>query len=94
MQLPKIAQKGPFKVNVEAGKTYFWCSCGLSQSQPFCDSSHKGSGFKSKSFIAERTETLFLCGCKATKASPRCDGTHLSLSEERIDKTPHDNDNN
>lgn len=79
MQLPKIAQKGPYKVNVEAGKTYFWCTCGLSQNQPFCDGQHKGSGLKSRPFVAERNQTLYLCGCKATQEAPFCDGTHSSL---------------
>ncbi len=74
-----VAQKGPFAVDVEAGKAYFWCACGRSANQPFCDSSHKGTGFKPVQFVADETETVYLCGCKRTGNRPRCDGTHSSL---------------
>ena len=58
---PQIAQKSPFEVQVEAGKSYWWCACGKSASQPFCDGSHKGSGFAPVEFVAERDSTdLFL----------------------------------
>lgn len=74
-----IARKGPFEVEVEAGKTYFWCRCGRSADQPWCDGAHKGTGIKPLSFTAEKTETLWLCGCKRTGGEPHCDGTHESL---------------
>ena len=76
MSQPPSAQKGPYCVSVEEGKTYFWCSCGLSQKQPFCDGAHKGSGLKSVPFVAEKSGELWLCGCKATQGSPFCDGSH------------------
>ena len=77
---PVIAQKAPFQVKVEAGKSYWWCACGKSASQPFCDGSHKGSGFSPIEFKAEETATVSFCGCKNTGNKPRCDGTHRSLA--------------
>ncbi len=74
-----IAQKGPFAVDVESGKAYFWCACGRSANQPFCDSSHKGTGFTPVHFVADKTATVYFCGCKQTGNRPRCDGTHGRL---------------
>ena len=71
-----IPQKKPYAVEVEEGKTYYWCACGLSKAQPFCDGSHKTTDFEPVAFTAEATETTFLCGCKATKNEPFCDSTH------------------
>jgi CDGSH-type Zn-finger protein len=79
MSEPVIAQKGPYPVEVEAGKSYFWCSCGKSASQPFCDGSHKGGEFTPLQFIAEDTETVYLCGCKHSASKPFCDGSHSKL---------------
>ena len=76
---PHIAQKSPFAVEIEAGKTYFWCACGQSKSQPFCDGSHKGSSFTPTKFTAEVSKTAYLCGCKQTKNAPFCDGSHKAL---------------
>lgn len=78
-KLPACAQKSPYGVTVEQGKKYFWCACGLSKKQPFCDGSHKGSGIDPVPFTAEKAETVWFCGCKATKTRPRCDGTHSTL---------------
>ncbi|OJW54083.1 MAG: glutamate synthase [Alphaproteobacteria bacterium 41-28] len=72
-------QKTPYEVNVEEGKTYFWCTCGLSQKQPFCDGAHKGSGLKSQYFTAEVTGKMWLCGCKQSKNPPFCDSSHLKI---------------
>jgi CDGSH-type Zn-finger protein len=74
-----IAAKSPFAVDVEAGKTYYWCACGKSASQPFCDGSHKDTSFTPLEFTAEKTETVYLCGCKQTGGAPFCDGTHSNL---------------
>jgi CDGSH-type Zn-finger protein len=79
MSTPVIAQKAPYPVNVEAGKTYAWCACGRSQGQPFCDGSHKGTGLSPTIFKAPTTATVYFCGCKHSKAGATCDGTHKSL---------------
>jgi CDGSH iron-sulfur domain-containing protein 3 len=79
MEQPIIAQKSPYQVDVEAGKSYFWCACGRSKNQPFCDGSHKGTGLTPLQYKPEESKTVWLCGCKQTKGSPMCDGTHKSL---------------
>ena len=79
MDAPIPAQKAPYGVVVEAGKKYFWCACGRSQGQPFCDGSHKGSRFRPIEMKAEEAATISFCGCKQTGNQPRCDGTHRSL---------------
>ena len=78
-ETPIIAQKAPFAVDVEEGKRYFWCACGKSQTQPFCDGSHKGTGFTRVKYEAEAAGKVFFCGCKHTEKSPLCDGTHGKL---------------
>jgi CDGSH-type Zn-finger protein len=79
MAEPQIAQKSPYKVEVTAGKTYFWCACGRSQKQPFCDGSHKGSEFSPVKYEAGETKSVFFCGCKHSGKTPLCDGTHSRL---------------
>jgi len=74
-----IAQKSPFAVDVEKGKTYFWCSCGRSKTQPFCDGSHQGTSFQPTPYKAEKDETVYFCGCKKTSTAPMCDGSHSQL---------------
>ena len=76
-----IAKRGPYAVEVEQGKRYFWCTCGRSANQPFCDGSHKGTDFKPLSFTAEESKKVFLCGCKHTQNPPFCDGNHAKLPE-------------
>ena len=77
MEKPAIPQKGPHKIKVERGKTYFWCACGLSQKQPFCDGSHRKEGkFKSLKYFVTGSEEIFFCGCKMTNNQPLCDGSH------------------
>lgn len=79
MSQPKIAAKVPVAVELEAGKTYAWCTCGSSTNQPFCDGTHRGSAFSPKMFTAEETKTAYMCQCKHTKNPGFCDGTHKSL---------------
>ena len=74
-----IAQKQPYAVEVEAGETYYWCRCGRSQKQPYCDGSHQETEFEPKAFTAEKTGTVYLCGCKHTGDQPFCDGSHQKL---------------
>ena len=77
MTNPISPQKSPYKVIVEEDKTYFWCVCGLSKKQPFCDGSHKKDGkYKSIKYLAEESKEIYFCGCKMTKHPPFCDGSH------------------
>ena len=79
MAEPTIAQKAPYPVDVEAGKKYFWCACGKSTNQPFCDGSHQDTEFLPHAYEAEESKTLYFCGCKQTNGVPLCDGTHAKL---------------
>lgn len=76
MTKPVRAADTPFAVEVEAGKSYFWCACGKSEKQPFCDGSHKGSEFSPGKFTATESKKIFFCGCKLTASQPLCDGSH------------------
>jgi len=76
---PIITQKAPYPVEVTEGKTYFWCACGRSQNQPFCDGSHKGTGLAPIRHAAEKDGKLFFCGCKHSAKAPLCDGSHKNL---------------
>ena len=79
MSEPVIAQKSPYPVAVEAAKTYFWCACGKSAKQPFCDGSHKGTDFTPVQFEATETKMVYFCGCKHSAQKPFCDGSHAKL---------------
>lgn len=76
MENPNRASDTPYPIEVEAGKDYYWCACGLSKNQPFCDGSHKGTSFSPVKFAAAKAEKVYFCGCKQTKNSPLCDGSH------------------
>jgi CDGSH-type Zn-finger protein len=81
-KLPKVVKKGSIKVDLQKGQTYNWCSCGLSLNQPFCDGSHKETGFSPIQYTASEDKTVGFCGCKYTKNAPMCDGSHKLLDEK------------
>ncbi len=78
MSEPKVAKIGPYVQRAEVG-IYFWCACGRSAKQPFCDGSHKETGFSPLQVEVKEAGNLPWCGCKHTKTPPYCDGTHTKL---------------
>lgn len=78
MEEPKVAQKKPFVLDMEPG-TYFWCSCGQSSKQPFCDGSHKGTSFRPIKTEIPESKKVAWCGCKKSAGAPFCDGAHAKL---------------
>ena len=76
MKKGQRAGNSAIKIEVKEGKSYFWCSCGKSSKQPFCDGSHKGSEFTSVVYKAELTKKMFFCTCKQTNNQPFCDSSH------------------
>jgi CDGSH-type Zn-finger protein len=80
MTEPLVAAKAPAKATLEAGKDYWWCACGRSQNQPFCDGSHKGSGLVPVKYTAQSSGDFWLCCCKQSSKKPLCDGTHKTLA--------------
>ncbi len=77
MGTPVSPQKAPYGLDLDPG-TYYWCACGRSRNQPFCDGSHQGTGFAPVQFTVDERKKLWLCGCKHTGTAPYCDGTHKS----------------
>lgn len=77
--LPRLAKREPAGIEVEVGKVYSWCSCGLSEKEPFCDSAHKqieGMPFRSIKVMFDKPQVVWFCQCKRTKTPPFCDGSH------------------
>lgn len=74
-----IAQRSPYPVDVVAGSTVYFCTCGRSTNQPFCDGKHVGTAFAPLAYTPEQTGKEYFCGCKATKFPPKCDGSHKHL---------------
>lgn len=74
-----VAKNGPYPIEVSAGQSYWWCACGRSANQPFCDGSHAGTGFSPLEYRAEKDGRAWFCGCKATSKAPLCDGSHKAL---------------
>jgi len=79
MTEPVVAAKVPSKVALEAGKDYWWCACGMSKNQPFCDGAHKGSGLAPMKFTAAKSGKAYFCGCKHSGNGALCDGSHSKL---------------
>jgi len=88
MTNPIAADTKPAAVSLEAGKEYYWCSCGRSKKQPFCDGSHRGTGLTPVSFVAESDGEAFLCQCKGTKNRPHCDGSHAAFEVGQVVEPP------
>lgn len=78
MAEPKIADKRPQVLELDPGE-YFYCACGESSKQPFCDGSHAGTDFRPMAFKVEEKKRYAICCCKRTGNSPFCDGTHSGL---------------
>ena len=79
-----IAAKRPVKESLSPGKDYYYCACGLSKNQPYCDGSHKGTEFSPVKFSVEKETEVWLCQCKATSNKPFCDGSHKVLTEDQV----------
>jgi CDGSH-type Zn-finger protein len=79
MSEPEIGGREPVTVDVKAGETYWWCRCGRSQTQPFCDGSHEVTDFQPLEWTAKRDGKRNFCTCKRTKTPPFCDNSHLKL---------------
>jgi CDGSH iron-sulfur domain-containing protein 3 len=79
-EVPEIGGRKPIPVKVEAGKSYWWCACGRSKSQPFCDGSHKGTSFAPQEWKAPKDEEAYFCACKRSSHQPLCDGSHKALT--------------
>jgi len=79
MTSPVVAARAPIKLAVEAGKDYWWCACGKSAKQPFCDGSHKGSEFSPVKFTPGESGDVWFCACKHSGKKPMCDGTHKTV---------------
>ena len=79
MEDPIIADTKPIKVELQEGKEYFWCACGKSAKQPFCNGAHRGTAFKPMKFASEKNQETYLCQCKHSKNAPFCDGSHNNL---------------
>ena len=80
MTEPVAGGRTPIGVDVEQGKTYWWCACGQSKNQPFCDGSHKGSGMTPLKYDADKAGKVWFCACKQTTHAPLCDGSHKQLT--------------
>ena len=79
--MPEVGGRRPLTVDVEAGKSYWWCACGRSKTQPYCDGSHKPTSFRPMEFKADKNETVWFCACKRSGTKPLCDGSHKQLAQ-------------
>ena len=79
MSDPVVADKKPEVMELEPGKSYWWCACGRSKNQPWCDGAHAGTGIEPVEFTVDKKKNYALCKCKASAGSPFCDGAHAKL---------------
>ena len=84
MTMAIIADNKPARAKLEKGKKYWFCTCGKSKNQPFCDGSHKGSEFTPLEFVCEESKDYFLCCCKQSASKPYCDGSHKQFSQGQV----------
>jgi glutamate synthase domain-containing protein 2 len=88
MSIPKIVDRKPIKIEVKKGEESYWCACGLSKNQPFCDGSHSSTDITPLKFVPEKSGDAYLCMCKHSKNPPYCDGSHAKLKEETTTSNP------
>jgi len=86
MTNPTIADNKPVKVALETDKKYYFCMCGRSGNQPFCDGSHKDSEFSPMAFVCDESKDYYLCRCKHSGNKPYCDGTHKQFTDDQVGK--------
>jgi CDGSH-type Zn-finger protein len=84
MSNPVVAGNQPNVVNLKKGEEYYFCACGRSKNQPFCDGSHQGTAFTPKAFTAEKDGDAYLCACKHSGNTPFCDGTHKRFTDDQV----------
>jgi len=87
MTQPIIANNQPATVTLKKGETYYFCRCGKSNNQPFCDGAHQGTDFTPQAFTAEKDGAAWLCACKQSKNLPFCDGAHQKITADKIGTT-------
>lgn len=80
MSKPRVAARKPAVLDLDPG-TYYYCTCGRSETQPFCDGGHEGTDFLPEEFVVDQKRRLALCQCKYTKEAPHCDGAHRFIQE-------------
>merc|ERR1719350_2166000 len=80
---PHSPQLNPYFVELEEKTTYLWCACGKSNTQPWCDGSHKGTGYKPLPFIIRQKRSALICGCKFSERRPYCNLTHLHVQAHK-----------
>jgi CDGSH-type Zn-finger protein len=83
---PTVTDNKPLRVELTEGEKYFYCTCGKSLNQPFCDGSHQGTGFAPMVITAEKTGPAFFCQCRNSSNAPFCDGTHSKIPEDQVGK--------
>ncbi|KGD60315.1 hypothetical protein T9A_02708 [Alcanivorax jadensis T9] len=84
MDKPVTVSRQPYPLPVKKGEKVFWCACGRSKNQPYCDGSHKGTDITPVAYTAPRDKIVFFCGCKHSGKGPVCDGSHVQVKEGKL----------